>query len=171
MCLGFNDPVECQQTSSILTYGTCGRYAGRIANGEFDLHGVNYKLMQNSRGHTLHGGPCGFHQKEWRYLLTEGEDEIGVSFHLISPHLDQGFPGELFATATYTISKNNMMKNQGNASITNLDDAPYRSASSTETHSNSNNGNSNNINSNNSNNSTCITASTLLKYVFQANLS
>lgn len=113
---------------------------------------------------------------EWRYLLTEGEDEIGVSFHLISPHLDQGFPGELFATATYTISKNSGLKNQINtsSSTNNLDDALFGNANSAKTHNHDNNTNSNNNCSSSNSNSTaasCATGSALLKYVFQANLS
>ncbi|KEG12836.1 aldose 1-epimerase-like protein [Trypanosoma grayi] len=85
---------------------TCGRYSGRIANGELTVDGKVFKLLQNEGTTTLHGGPESFSKRPWKYILVDGEDEIGISFHLISPHLDQGFPGELFVTATYSILKN-----------------------------------------------------------------
>lgn len=103
-CLGYGTAAECEAPTAVIGV-TSGRFAGRIANGEFSLGGSSYKLLQNDGPNTLHGGPNGFQKQQWKYILTEGEEEIGVSFHLTSPHLDQGFPGELFVTATYTIQK------------------------------------------------------------------
>ncbi|CCW68270.1 unnamed protein product [Phytomonas sp. Hart1] len=104
-CLGFNDPAECMEAGAPIG-STHGRCAGRIANGTFVLDSKTYQLATNSGLHTLHGGPCGFNTLQWKYILTEGEEEIGVSFNLTSPHFDQGFPGELFVSATYAILKN-----------------------------------------------------------------
>lgn len=104
VALGYANEEECTAPGSCVGF-TSGRYAGCISAGEFDLNGTNYKLLQNMGQHTLNGGPEGFRRKQWKYLATEGRDEIGVAFHLTSPHLDQGFPGELFVTATYTIQK------------------------------------------------------------------
>ncbi|CCW63751.1 unnamed protein product [Phytomonas sp. EM1] len=103
-CLGFNDPQECAEPGAPIG-STHGRFAGRIANGQFVLDGKTHKLITNCGSHTLHGGPNGFNTLQWKYLITEGEDEIGVSFYLTSPHFDQGFPGELFVSATYAIMK------------------------------------------------------------------
>lgn len=104
-CLGFEAAAECEAPGAPIGV-TSGRFAGRIGNGEFTLNGTNYKLLQNDGANTLHGGPNGFQKLQWKYITTEGEEEIGVSFHLTSPHLDQGFPGQLYVTATYTIQKN-----------------------------------------------------------------
>ena len=67
---------------------TVGRYANRIANGRFTLNGVTYHLPVNSGPNTLHGGQ-GFHKR----LFTSEVQGDEVVFTLVSPHLDQGFPG------------------------------------------------------------------------------
>ncbi|RNF09698.1 putative aldose 1-epimerase-like protein [Trypanosoma rangeli] len=103
--LGFDEPEEFVKDTACVGR-TCGRYAGRIVNGEIQLDGKTFKLLKNDGENTLHGGPDGFSSRPWKYIMLEGEEEIGISFHLISPHLDQGFPGELFVTATYVILKN-----------------------------------------------------------------
>ncbi|KAG5504357.1 hypothetical protein JKF63_04806 [Porcisia hertigi] len=104
VCLGYTNPDEALRADAAVGH-TVGRYAGRIANGEFRLKNTPYTLPKNCGPHTLHGGPAGFQYQEWRYLLSDGEDETGVAFHLISPHMDQGFPGEVHVTATYSIIK------------------------------------------------------------------
>lgn len=104
VCHGYTTAEEAHAPGA--TIGpTCGRFAGRIGHGEFSLKGSHYKLPQNCGVHNLHGGPMGFDRQKWKFLLSEGEDEASVAFHLASPHLDQGFPGELFVTATYSIVK------------------------------------------------------------------
>ncbi|EPY30282.1 aldose 1-epimerase [Angomonas deanei] len=103
-CLGYVSFDECKQPTSARG-STRGRFAGLIGNAEFNLYNTNYKLMQNSGANCMNGGPVGFDKVQWKYIMNEGEDEIGVSFHMTSPHLDQGFPGEIFVTATYTILK------------------------------------------------------------------
>lgn len=103
-CLGYNDADECEDPAALIGISP-GRFAGRIGGGEFVLNGTTYKLLQNDGPNTLHGGPVGFSHLQWKYLVTEGDDELGCEFHLVSPHLDQGFPGELFVTATISISK------------------------------------------------------------------
>lgn len=104
VCVGYTNPDEALADDTCVG-ATIGRYAGRIANAEFELKNSHYSLGKNCGEHNLHGGPVGFDKKEWKYLLSDGEDETGVAFHLVSPHLDQGFPGEVFITATYSIIK------------------------------------------------------------------
>ncbi|AYU78924.1 aldose 1-epimerase-like protein [Leishmania donovani] len=104
VCLGYTNPEEALSADAVVGH-TIGRYAGRIANGEFEMANTTYTLAKNFGPHNLHGGPVGFQHQEWKYLLSDGRDETGVAFHLVSPHMDQGFPGELFVTATYSIIK------------------------------------------------------------------
>lgn len=104
VCVGYTNPEEALHPDACIG-ATIGRYAGRIGNAEFDLKNSHYELAKNCGEHNLHGGPVGFDKKEWKYLLSDGEDETGVAFHLVSPHMDQGFPGEIFVTATYSIIK------------------------------------------------------------------
>ncbi|KAK7195850.1 aldose 1-epimerase-like protein [Novymonas esmeraldas] len=102
VCLGYTNPAEALSADAVVGH-TIGRYAGRIANGAFELKHTPYTLAANCGPHNLHGGPDGFQHREWKYLLSDGQVESGVAFHLVSPHMDQGFPGELFVTATYSI--------------------------------------------------------------------
>ena len=73
---------------------TIGRYANRIAGGQFELDGVTYVLPANEGGNTLHGGPDGFSKREW--AKEDGE------FVLRSPDGDQGFPGAMECRVRYT---------------------------------------------------------------------
>ncbi len=77
-----------------------GRYANRIAHGRFALDGVTYQLATNENGNTLHGGPHGFSQCEWRVAQSTPS---GATFELVSPDGDQGFPGALTVRVTYSL--------------------------------------------------------------------
>ncbi len=76
-----------------------GRFANRIAGGRFELDGRPVQLDTNERGNSLHGGPDGFHRREWEVVAHEHDL---LRLRLVSPDGDQGFPGELTATVTYT---------------------------------------------------------------------
>ena len=76
-----------------------GRYANRIARGQFTLDGVSYQLPCNEKGkNTLHGGPHGFGKLVWS--LVE-HDETSVVLGLTSPDGDSGFPGTLDVKCRY----------------------------------------------------------------------
>ena len=76
-----------------------GRFGNRIANGRFTLAGQTYQVPPNDNTNALHGGPEGFD----RHLFTTQEISNGVAMTLISPAGDQGFPGTLTLTVTYTL--------------------------------------------------------------------
>jgi len=76
---------------------TCGRHAGRISGAEFTLDGEIHKLVPNRDGFQLHGGPKGFGSLIWDAKKKGSE----IAFSLTSPDGDQGFPGELKASAVY----------------------------------------------------------------------
>ncbi|MEU7716609.1 aldose epimerase family protein [Streptomyces tibetensis] len=76
-----------------------GRYANRIAGGRFTLDGRTYALEPNNGPNSLHGGVRGFDKRVW-----EAEPvEHGVRLTRISPHGEEGFPGRLEISATYTL--------------------------------------------------------------------
>ena len=83
-----------------------GRYANRIAKGQFTLDGKSYQLAINNGPNALHGGPEGFSHKIWDSRL-EGDTVI---FELTSPDGDENYPGTLKATAEYSWSEKNELK-------------------------------------------------------------
>ena len=85
---------------------TCGRFANRIRAGRFELDGRSYQLACNNGPNSLHGGDAPFHAREW----TAGKiGENGVSFHLVSPAGDGGYPGTLQVTAAYRLSRDGVL--------------------------------------------------------------
>lgn len=80
--------------------GTIGRYANRIAAGRFELDGRKVEVATHDRGNHLHGGPDGFDRRMWDVL----DHDLGHAvLRLVSPDGDQGFPGELTATARFEV--------------------------------------------------------------------
>ena len=79
---------------------TVGRYANRIAGGHFVLGGTRYTIPANDGDNALHGGADGFHRRRWT-VMNRGASSI--TLELISPAGDQGFPGELRTSVTYTV--------------------------------------------------------------------
>lgn len=96
--LGLNSMADYRAHSP--SFGAVpGRFANRIAHGQFTLEGTSYQLPLNEKGRTtLHGGPQGFGKKPWR---LSAHDESSVSLALTSPAGDAGFPGTLEARCRY----------------------------------------------------------------------
>ncbi len=79
-----------------------GRHANRIGGGRVDLDGRPYRLPLNEGGRThLHGGTVGFSHQPWRIAA---QAEASVTLTLTSPDGDQGYPGTITATCTYTLA-------------------------------------------------------------------
>ncbi|MFG3132678.1 aldose epimerase family protein [Streptomyces tendae] len=76
-----------------------GRYANRIAGGRFPLDGRTYALAPNEGPNTLHGGARGFDKRVWDVAAVEE----GVRLSRVSPHGEEGFPGRLELSVTYTL--------------------------------------------------------------------
>lgn len=88
---------------------TVGRYANRIAKGRFTLDGTEHKLATNNDANHLHGGVKGFDKHVWKAAPLSGEGAVGVSFSLLSPDGDEGYPGNLNASVTYTLDNEDQL--------------------------------------------------------------
>jgi aldose 1-epimerase len=82
---------------------TIGRYANRIAAGRFSLYGKQFQLSQNDKGNSLHGGAKGFDKRVWKILKLQNGPAASATFGLTSPAGDQGYPGTLTVTTTYSL--------------------------------------------------------------------
>ena len=83
---------------------TIGRYANRIARGKFSLNGRFYSLPVNNEPNHLHGGPNGFHAQVWEADRVD-KNEITLSY--FSKDGEEGYPGDVSVTVTYTLTDAN----------------------------------------------------------------
>ena len=115
---------------------TIGRYANRIGQGKFSLDGVDYQLPTNNYGHCLHGGPKGF---QYRVFDAVQPDQHTLKLSYLSKDGEEGFPGNLNCTVTFTLTDDNAIDiqygaetdkptivNMTNHSYFNLDGDPSR---------------------------------------------
>ena len=87
-----------------------GRNANRIAGASYTLNGKEYKLEANNSTNNLHSGPDLYHTRLWDSEAEESELGTRVSFSLLSPDKDQGFPGNANITITYTLTPENSLE-------------------------------------------------------------
>jgi aldose 1-epimerase len=88
--------------------GVPGRYANRIKNSSFELDGVTYNILPNENPtadhpdgvDTLHGGPNGW---DWRNFTVVAHTNNSITFSIVDPDGEQGFPGEVISYITYTL--------------------------------------------------------------------
>jgi aldose 1-epimerase len=101
--LGFEDLAGYESDDDPYFGSLIGRYGNRIAGGTFDLDGETYQLPLNDGPNTLHGGPTGFDDRVWTATPVGDDDVAALALELVSPDGDQGFPGTLSTTVTYTL--------------------------------------------------------------------
>jgi aldose 1-epimerase len=88
-----------------------GRVANRIAYARFTLDGVEYKLAANAAPHHIHGGVRGFGQVVWQaQALPNKEHAAAVRFTYFSKDGEEGYPGNLTASVTYTVNDENQLR-------------------------------------------------------------
>jgi len=103
VALGFDNLADYEAKSPYFGCIT-GRYANRIALGRFTLDGVTYQLPINNGPNSLHGGTVGFDKHVWAATPQRDRDSVGLRLTFTSPDGDQGYPGELSAAVTYTVT-------------------------------------------------------------------
>lgn len=85
-----------------------GRVANRIAGAQFDLDGTTYKLPANEGKNTIHGGRKGFAQRVWTLEDAPGKaGESSVKLTYLSKDGEEGFPGNLKTSVTYSLTDKN----------------------------------------------------------------
>lgn len=88
---------------------TIGRVANRVAGGRFTLDGQAVQVTCNDGPNSLHGGIDGFDKRCWTVADMRGGQRPGVTLRLVSPHLDQGYPGTLTVTADFVLEPDNRL--------------------------------------------------------------
>lgn len=104
--LGF-DTVQDYEVNVPAFGAVLGRCANRISDGAFVLNGKKYQLEQNDNTNCLHGGTNRFEHFIYQAECEEGLEESSVSFTRLSKDMEQGFPGNLMVTVTYTLNDAN----------------------------------------------------------------
>lgn len=84
-----------------------GRHANRIKDAQFELNGVTYQLEKNDNNNNLHGGQPSYNKVMYEGDTFEDEDSVSVEFSRLSKDMEQGFPGNLDLTVTYTLTEDN----------------------------------------------------------------
>ncbi len=85
-----------------------GRFGNRIKEGRFTLEGKEYRLATNNGSNHLHGGPLGFSHRMWEATPRDG-DRPALSLFYHSPDGEEGYPGALDLTVTYTLTEDNAL--------------------------------------------------------------
>ncbi len=107
--LGF-DTLKPYEEQSPYFGATIGRYANRIAGSKFTLDGKEFYLAPNSGHNTLHGGIRGFDKRLWKAEPSNENGIAAVKFTYLSKDMEEGFPGNLTTTVTYSLNNDDELK-------------------------------------------------------------
>lgn len=99
VALGF-DTLEDYLAQDKYLGALVGRYANRIGGAKFTLNGVEYLLAANDGPNSLHGGDAGFDKQVW---AVDELSENAVTLSLVSPNMQEGYPGTLSVRVTYAL--------------------------------------------------------------------
>jgi aldose 1-epimerase len=87
-----------------------GRTASVIKNAKFSIGGKEYRLTPNMSPHQLHGGAVGFDKRVWSAEIFENDHGVGVTMSLHSPHMEEGYPGNLDVSVRFLLTNENALQ-------------------------------------------------------------
>ncbi len=103
--LGYDDAAGYEADSGTFFGAIVGRNANRIGGAVFSLNEKDYELSKNDNGkNNLHSGPDFFMKRKW--VVEQVEDNL-ITLSIFSPHMDQGYPGNVKIYVTYTLTDKN----------------------------------------------------------------
>ena len=86
-----------------------GRFANRIGGAAFTLDGVQHQVTANSGTNHIHGGASGFDKKLWQATPRTEANRVALELRYVSPDGEEGFPGALDCTVTYSLDDENRL--------------------------------------------------------------
>jgi aldose 1-epimerase len=104
---GYNTLDDYLNSKEIYYGALIGRYGNRIAKGQFVLNDTVYSLVQNNDLNHLHGGTKGFNDVLWEASQPDGQTLV---LQYTSPHMEEGYPGNLDVKVQYQLTNENELK-------------------------------------------------------------
>lgn len=109
---GYESAAE-YEADTLFMGAVIGRCTNRIKGAVFELNGKTYELHKNDNGNCLHSGPDFYGKRIWK---VEEVENNSITFSMFSPHMDQGYPGNVTIYVTYTLNDENEIQIEYKAS-------------------------------------------------------
>ncbi|EMG46858.1 gal10 Bifunctional protein gal10 [Candida maltosa Xu316] len=109
MVKAYDNAADFKDKSNPFFGTTVGRFANRVAKGQFELNGKKYQLTQNEGNNNLHAGFNGFDKQDFLGPVVKHKDgKFLVDFLIVDKDGNDGFPGEVEAIVHYTIDESSV---------------------------------------------------------------
>ena len=107
--LGHDTLAEYEEPNDVFG-AVVGRFANRIRGAQFSISNDIFRLTRNEGENSLHSAPGGFQDRIWRIKRCNNDDDApSVTFAYHSPDGECGFPGNVDADVTYTLTTDNAL--------------------------------------------------------------
>ncbi len=113
--LGY-DNLEFYKNDKSYLGSIIGRFANRIENGIFKIDEITYNLTKNNDQNHLHGGFSGFDKAIWIAKTQQNINSVSLILKYISKDMEEGYPGNLKTSVSYTLSNDNELEIEYSAS-------------------------------------------------------
>ena len=107
--LGY-DTIQGYEHTTTYFGAIVGRYGNRIGKAQFTIDGQTYHVTPNDGGNSLHGGRIGFNKVLWNVVGESSSKEPSLKLQYVSRDGEEGFPGTVTLTVTYTFTNKNELK-------------------------------------------------------------